>query len=341
MGSDGSVAVDDDDAALSVSTAVTIRQISHHYACVASGQPPPSLERKLFHALILLFALFETSACADDLRHRQLYTKPSYGLHIAALWLQVVAVSLVVMLWASALSRNRWRNPLIKLLVALDALLGGYSLGTIGVIGNAASVGDFTNAPAYFWFGVIASAVLLLYTSVLLTYGSRLQLKLRANTRWEQTVRHKRFKILCRMNTVLAVCTLCFTMRVALVVALLSEKRAGGGGARHSAFVSYFDARPALWFLLTEWIPGLCPSVVLLYMMRQPRARAVSGGTTSLLGTPTIASDRSFHQSFINSPSWGNRAADNDDRGSFNFGAQAGDGAGGLRPHVVRSSSEH
>ena len=288
-----------------------------------------SAERAVFHAFAVLYGACELASAVDQQGHRVLFTVAGYELHLLALWLQAAALSLVVMLWAKALLLDRWRSPLVKCLVALDALLLLASLAAMGLISSgynssggsgdssATRVAQTASSRLFFGYGVLATGTLLVFSASLLVYGVKLQLNFTSNGRWEQTARRERRRILLRLNGVLALCSACFAVRVGLVAVLLASQRLG-----RPSLVGYWDGHPMMWYALSEWLPGPVATAALLFLMRPPRPRGAGGGggaggrgrggrgrghgegAQPLLASPKLASNAAFDAAFVNSPSW-------------------------------------
>jgi hypothetical protein len=318
----------------------------------AKGRLRLSAERAVFHAFAVLYGACELASAVDQQGHHVLFTVAGYELHLLALWLQAAALSLVVMLWAKALLLDRCRSPLVKCLLVLDALLLLASLAAMGLIssgynssggstGAATRVAQTASSRLFFGYAVLATATLLVFSASLLVYGVKLQLNFTSNSRWEQTARRERRRILLRMNGVLALCSACFAVRVGLVSVLLASQRLG-----RPSLVGFWDGHPMAWYSLSEWLPGPVATAALLFLMRPPRPRGAGGrgrggggqghgeGAQPLLASPKLASNAAFDAAFVNSPTWGG-ANDVARLGSVEAPGGGGGGGGGgshLRP---------
>ncbi|CAM9115623.1 unnamed protein product, partial [Discosporangium mesarthrocarpum] len=202
-----------------------------------------------------------------------------FACHLMALWLNLVAFSLVIVLWSNTLNPTRrittigrsgfdeeeGRSKTIcgdRKRISRTAVFVGIVdvivlVSTVAVLATS-SVPSAYSQP-YLLLVVTYSVTLFLLAYWLVLYGVRLQRRVMSHPRWEPLGRRQQVKILCRINGVVVVCAICFLLRiVVLSSALFVRSRERVEEMNHLLFE-----------ILARWIPGLVPGGALLYIMRK------------------------------------------------------------------------
>lgn len=100
-----------------------------------------------------------------------------------------------------------------------------------------------------------------------------------------QPTNHNQFKkdILHKINGVMWICCGCYMLRISCLVFVIKDEVTGS---------TYIENVPdMIWFLITNWIPYLVTSSVLLVMMTPPPAKTERGSITT--GTGNVG-DKSY-----------------------------------------------
>ncbi|CAM9186311.1 unnamed protein product [Sphacelaria rigidula] len=255
-----------------------------------------------FHACLLGSALLELAHYAIALaKHRSVLSE--FACHLVALWLSLVAFSLVIVLWSNTLTPPRRAasstallgvgeklgrccsfrlSGTTKFVVAIDAVV---AVTTVVVLWTGV-------VPAYsrpYLILVVAHSVtLFLLASWLVLYGVRLQRRVMGHPRWEPLDRRQRLKILCRINGVLVVCAVCFLIRVAVLSSALFVR------SRHRAE----EMNRLLFELLSKWVSGLVPGVALLHIMCKTK-KSGADKSAQHMRMNTVADDQPLRQPLL------------------------------------------
>lgn len=102
---------------------------------------------------------------------------------------------------------------------------------------------------------IVHSFSLLLFSCGLLTYGLQLKRKLVQDDLWDRASNEKNAKkvsLILRINAVLVVCCLCYTIRALLLVLLIIE---------NITFYRLIRMSNLSWFLFSSWIPIFGPVI--------------------------------------------------------------------------------
>jgi uncharacterized iron-regulated membrane protein len=104
---------------------------------------------------------------------------------------------------------------------------------------------------SYFLMIVVNSFTLLLLSSGLYIYGLKLKNKLVNNNMWTPQEKKKKLNILVRINSVMAVCCLCFLLRVICLIGVFSD------AIRHETLTDTLTNTE--WFVVSNFIPTIGP----------------------------------------------------------------------------------
>jgi hypothetical protein len=100
-----------------------------------------SSQKKLFHLFLAIFCIFELPYYMSLARSG--YTKPAYVCHLLALWADLCAFSMVIVLWSRALALVKDKNQLYTWVIALDCFALLYTLVVIGLVIVSRSFNEF------------------------------------------------------------------------------------------------------------------------------------------------------------------------------------------------------
>ena len=236
--------------------------------------------RPAFHAALLLFALFEFvymigMALDGD------YTKWNYSAHTLALWFNLVAFSTVIILWAKTIALGGSSESVNRFVLFVNAVNLVLAIAVVISVAIARSMNDYLdNNPVPCLASIVVHSLsLLAFSAWMLSYGLRLQWRLTTYPQWEPMEVTRRVEILFKINIVLVLCVVCYTLRVIALAFLLVDILSG---TDFTAVASVLG-----WFVVSGFVPTLIPGAVLLYVMRtrkeQPSVRFTH------LGAPLVA----------------------------------------------------
>lgn len=123
----------------------------------------------------------------------------------------------------------------------------------------------------YMPFVVVVAVSLFACGAGVLAFGLRVHFRI-ASHPWDQRNRLRIRRLLRRLNCIMTLVTLCFLMRVVLLLMLFSNK------VKDNEVLSEW-----VWHLMSYWIPAGVPTTLLLFLMRGPssspqRSRAITVG---------------------------------------------------------------
>jgi len=213
-----------------------------------------------FHIFLFMAALLDL--CYYIPLSRELVSAGFYSAHLMAQWAELAAFSMIVILWARVLNAPRGKDSVVTYVVALDAFTLIYTLIVICLAIVVQQNGDqwvtSSNQPFVFFFFVQAVA-LFACCLALLYHGISLQYLVRNHPRWDPIRRGRRLRTVLRINITLMACTVCFLLRVVLLLARFIQAESHQQ-ARFSDPATLIN-----WYIWCNWVPYCLPACFLLY----------------------------------------------------------------------------
>lgn len=219
--------------------------------------PPIYATRKVFHFLLSVYSMLQIvsfqSFISEDAAS---YTKTGYTCHLLAIWTEITAFSLVVILWSKTLlSVKHARRVTIPFLATVVSVYLVYVLFIIYRMHNSPKTfRDFArDSDAFMYLLLIEPIVLGCIGSCVLIDGHHILQKLARNPSWALLSKKQKRTAMFRLVKTMLICCACFAVRAIL------EILAFCGGDRHIS--------GDLWFITSNWLPTLIPACVLMYSL--------------------------------------------------------------------------
>ena len=222
--------------------------------------PPFYATRKLFHFLLTVYSMLQIisfqSFISEDAAS---YTKTGYTCHLLAIWIEIVAFSLVVILWSKTLlSVKHARRVTIPFLFSVVMIYFLYILFIIYRMNKSPkSFKNFAkDSRAFMYLLVIEPMVLGCIGACVLMDGQKILQKLSNNPAWSLLSKKQKRTSMFRLVKTMLICCSCFAVRAVL------EILAFCGRDRHIS--------GDLWFITSNWLPTIIPACVLMYSLVRP-----------------------------------------------------------------------
>lgn len=249
--------------------------------------PPIYATRKMFHLLILLYAVLETLYQMMMLNDSSTLAKACYAFHIAAIWCEVTAISLVLILWSKTLlSREKTKSEIIPVVLLFD---GGFLCYIWLVVGHLAttddSFDDWLEDSVWYKYLLIVEPCALAFNGIgMLFYGLQICQRLMKHPAWAPLPASHKSKILSRLRMTIALCFVCFCMRAGFELYLFATFETNAKGISED-----------VWWIFATWIPTFTPAAVLLYTLRRPDQPKLGMNMALMSNSETLSSaDDSF-----------------------------------------------
>lgn len=224
--------------------------------------PPIYATRKMFHVLILLYAVFETLYQMMMFTDNSAVGKACYALHIVGIWCEVTAISLVLILWSKTLlSREVTKSEIIPIVFLFN---GGFLCYIFLVVGHLSvakeSFDDWLDESDWYKYLLIVEPCALAFNGIgMLFYGLKISQRLTKHPAWAPLPASHKSKILTRLKITIAICFVCFCLRAAFELYLFITFDTNAKGVSED-----------VWWIFATWMPTLIPAALLLYTLRRP-----------------------------------------------------------------------
>lgn len=227
-----------------------IKQVFPYY-------PPFFTTRKVFHLLVCLYAGLQAGSFSSFLKTES-YSKGTYSLHLIAILTEMVAFSLVSVLWSKTLlSRSYALKFVVPFVLCLDALFAIYvSALVVDISITSQDFSSWTETSFIFREMLLVEPVILGINGILIMLlGLKIQNRLRRDHSWHFLDSSQRRIILLRFSFIIITVFVCFALRASLELWVFVN---GSNGIDRD-----------VWWTFSNWVPTILPCVILLYAMRR------------------------------------------------------------------------
>ena len=247
------------------------------YVHMCPYRPPFYSTRKLFHFFLLLYSAFQAVSYISLVNGHDNYEKWSYSCHLIAIFCEIVAFSLVSVLWSKTLmSRNNAKKVVIPFLVFVNSFFLFYVLYII--IDMAYFKGSFIS---YYHAKFIVKEILIAEPLILtingfsqIYLGVRIYGRLVSHPSWNSMVSSEKSSILIRLIGTMVVCCCAFLLRASFEIALFIN---GAKGISDDC-----------WWIFSTWVPTIIPVYVLMYTMRRSDSKIKQNKSNQRYGSNNV-----------------------------------------------------
>jgi hypothetical protein len=180
----------------------------------------------------------------------------------AAVWAEVAAISLVLILWSKTLlSREKAHSEILPLVILCDGAFLGYIIACIVDLATTSqSWEDWLITSKVYKHLLLVEPCALLFNGVgILWYGSQIRARLIEHPSWTPLPPERKRLSLQRLYGTIFLCCSCFSMRAAFLIYGFTRCDSGDAGMSM-----------AVWLIFSNFIPTIIPALCVMYAMRRP-----------------------------------------------------------------------
>jgi hypothetical protein len=211
--------------------------------------------RKMFHFFLALYCVLQiTSLYSFCLGYY--YVKWTFACHLFANCCEVVAVSLVAVLWSKTLvSMNNAFKQVLPCLLLVDGFLVAYTIVVcLDLVGSKESFDEWTLNSCVFDNYLLIDPIVLLVNGLFLAYlGIRIRNRLVLDPSWAKLPLHRKHMVLFRLLGTMVVCCASFAARAVIQILIFyrhNERLLDNPG-----------------WSISSWLPSLLPGCIMAYKM--------------------------------------------------------------------------
>jgi hypothetical protein len=211
--------------------------------------------RKLFHFFLAAYCALQVISLYF-FWFGEYYVKWTFACHLFANCCEVVAVSLVAVLWSKTLvSTNNAYKQVVPCLLVIDGFLIAYTVVVcLDMVGSKDVFEDWTLDSGIFDNYILIEPIVLVVNGIILAYlGIRIRNRLVQDPSWAKLPLHQKHMVLFRLLGTMVVCCACFAARCVVQIYIFYQHKE--------------RLLDKTGWAVSSWLPTLLPVCILTYTM--------------------------------------------------------------------------